>query len=130
MTAKKQTTTTRQTVRARLSALPGQGKYGAKPTSVDGYTFHSQGEARRYSELKLLERAGEITDLKCQHDPGSSCVFDIVVKGQLICKYIADFTYVEKGSPVVEDFKGVVTPVYALKRKLMKAIYGIVIRET
>lgn len=87
--------------------------------------FASKREARRFDELKLLERAGEISELSCQ--PG----FRLEVNGDLICKYIADFSYRDKqGMPITEDVKGVKTPAYVIKRKLMKAIYGIIIKET
>lgn len=99
-------------------------KYKNKRTEVDGLVFASQKEARRYQELKLLERAGEIFDLMWQRP------FQIEVNGVEICKYVADFTYIEKGGwDVVEDVKGVLTPVYKLKKKLMLAVHGVEIRE-
>ena len=101
-------------------------KYQNRKTTVDGITFDSAKEARRYSELKLLERAGQITGLEIQPS------FRIVVNNCLICTYRADFQY---GTPfcagvVVEDVKGMKTPVYRLKKKLMLAIHGVEIFET
>lgn len=99
-------------------------KYRNRKTVVDGVTFDSQKEARRYSELKLLERAGSITSLELQPR------FPIVVNGVKVCKYVADFGYVDQiGSPVIEDVKGVKTPMYNLKKKLMRAVHGIEIVE-
>lgn len=106
-------------------------KYGAKRTKVGGVTFASKKEARRYSELKLLELAGEISILQTQK------TYRLEVNGTLICKYIADFWYRERKNaqwvPIVEDVKGgsaTKTDAYIIKRKLMKAIHGIEIRET
>ncbi len=99
-------------------------KYGAIPTTVDGIRFHSQGEAMRYGELKLAERSGTISDLRLQPK------FKLVVKDVKVGDYVADFQYIERGNVIVEDYKGVRTPVYKLKKKLMQAIYGIEIFET
>jgi hypothetical protein len=99
-------------------------KYHAIKTEVDGYIFASKREASRYSELKLLESAGEIFNLKLQPK------FPIAVNKQKICTYIADFEYETKdGTIITEDVKGVKTPVYRLKKKLMKACFGIEITE-
>jgi hypothetical protein len=101
-------------------------KYRARKTTVDGVTFDSMGEARRYQELRLLERAGEISDL-CRQVP-----YALNVNGVHVCDYVADFTYVVRWSGVkaVEDFKGFRTAEYRLKRKLMRACHGIEILET
>jgi hypothetical protein len=102
-----------------------QSKYGAIKTEVDGIVFHSKGEAGRYQELKLLLHAGEITDLHLQEK------YELKVAGVLICNYIADFVYeTPDGEVVVEDFKGVRTEAYRLKKKLMLAVHGIEIFET
>lgn len=100
-------------------------KYKAVRTVVDGIAFASKKEARRYSELRLLERAGEIRSLQLQPS------FPIVINGVKVCNYVADFGYVDhKGNPVVEDVKGVRTPVYRLKKRLVKAVHGVDIHET
>lgn len=103
-------------------------KFGNIRTEVDGVGFHSKREAGRYQQLQLLIRNGEVRDLLLQ------VPFRIEVNGKLICTYIADFAYVElrKGiwQEVVEDVKGYRTPMYRLKKKLMKIILGIDIRET
>jgi len=99
-------------------------KYHAKKTTLDGITFDSLMEARRYGELKLLLRNGEIDQLEVHP------VYPLVVNDKRIGKYIADFKYMENGREVVEDVKGVLTAVYRLKKKLMQAIYGTNILET
>jgi hypothetical protein len=104
-------------------------KYRNVPVSVDGERFDSKKEARRYCDLVLLQRAGEIRNLQRQ----VPLVID--VNGQRVCEYRADFEYDERqpdGSwaRVTEDVKGVRTALYGLKAKLVKAVHGITIRET
>ena len=100
-------------------------KYRAKPTTIDGIRFASKAEARRYQELKLLERAGEIHNLETHPK------YTLVVNDQVICTYTADFRYEENGEVIVEDVKSrpTMTYSYKLKKKLMKAIYNIDIKE-
>lgn len=99
-------------------------KYHAQPTTVDGIRFASKKEARRWQELQLLVRGGIIKKLVRQPS------FEIVVNGHAICRYIADFSYVDRdGVGHVEDVKGVRTPVYRLKAKLVRAVYNIIIEE-
>lgn len=101
-----------------------RNKYGAVRTEVDGIVFASRAEARHYGRLKILERAGEITDLELQPK------YDLHVNGVKVAYYKADFRYVTRdGQTVVEDVKGVKTPVYRLKKKMLKAEYGIDIQE-
>lgn len=108
----------------------------ARTLGIKGLWFASQREARRWLELLQLERAGKISDLRRQ------VRYRLEVKGVLICNYVADFNYREwtgPGSPnvgwcevwceVVEDCKGTRTREYRIKRKLMKAIHEIEIRE-
>lgn len=100
-------------------------KYGNTPTTVAGIRFDSKGEAQRYGELRLLEAAGKVSELKCQ------VPFSIQVNGEKICDYVADFCFVEGGKRVVEDWKaGVRTKDYVIKRRLLWAIYRIDVRET
>ncbi len=82
-------------------------------------------EARRYQELRLLERAGEIRDLELQPR------YPLRVNGRLICTYVADFRYwdVREGRQVVEDAKGVRTSTYKIKAKLMAAVHNIEVEE-
>ena len=113
---------------------------------LDGTQFDSVREYRRWLELKTLEKAGRISDLRRQVEyslipkqyesyerysgktgkrlrDGRRCV-------EKSCSYIADFVYREGDSLVVEDAKGVRTDDYIIKRKLMLWLHGIRIRET
>jgi hypothetical protein len=99
-------------------------KFRAVKTVVDGVTFASKAEARRYGELRLMERAGDISRLELQPK------FPVRVNGVLVCTYVADFAYFTASQRVVEDVKGVKTPVYRLKKKLVEAAYpGVTIIE-
>lgn len=103
-----------------------KNKYNAVKTTVDNIKFDSKKEASRYLQLKMLQKIEKIAGLKLQP------VFDLSVNGMKICSYRADFKYLdfETGETVIEDVKGVKTPVYNLKKKLMKALYDIDIFET
>ena len=92
--------------------------------------FDSRFEAARFQELAFLEKSGVITNLRCQ------------VKYELIpsqkkpdgsteraVNYIADFVYSDGKNVIVEDVKGVKTPEYVIKRKLMLQKYGIAVKE-
>ncbi len=100
-------------------------KFGAVKTTVDGIEFDSKAEARRYSELKLLEHAGKIKNLERQPR------YDLEVNGVKIGFYKADFRYWDQASSqqIVEDVKGMRTPVFAIKAKLMKALHRVEIVE-
>ena len=87
-------------------------------------TFDSKGELARYIELEDLQRAGIIKDLERQ------IPLHITHNGIKICKYIADFCYKENDLIVYEDFKGVETDVFNLKKKLVKAFFDIDILVT
>ncbi len=106
--------------------VPKRSKYGNKSVTIDGVRFPSQHEARRWRILKLLEQAGQISELKRQ------VPFPLHAKdGTKICDYRSDFTYLDKsGRLIVEDAKGVRTDLYKLKKKWLKAEYGIEILET
>lgn len=111
-------------------------KYGNKKVVFDGIQFDSKKEAYRYSELKLLQRAGRIEGLQLQKE------FELIpaqrIDGKVVeraCKYKADFYYMQDGQEVVEDVKGyrdAASAGYAkfvIKRKLMLWLYGIRIKE-
>ena len=107
-------------------------KYGNKKVELDGVVFDSAKEAKRWSELVLLQKAGEINFLRRQ------VPFELIPKQTIddkvverACTYIADFVYMEKGKKelTVEDTKGFKTPEYIIKRKLMLREYGIRIME-
>jgi hypothetical protein len=95
-------------------------KYGAQSVEIDGHRFPSKKEAKRYLELKILEKAGRISELRLQ--VRYKLVIDTV--------YVADFVYREKGEEIVEDVKGHKTRVYLQKKRLMKKQHGIEIKET
>jgi hypothetical protein len=100
-------------------------KYRSQKATYNGITFDSKRERDRYIDLLLLERAGEISELRLQVS------FELIPKqaGERNCKYIADFAYTRNGEMVVEDAKGVRTPEYVIKRKLMLWVHGIKVHE-
>ncbi len=104
-------------------------KYRSKPTFYNGLRFHSKKECERYKQLLLLEKGGIISKLQCQTR------FPISVNGYVICTYVADFTYTEKGKDrfTVEDVKSDMTrklSTYIIKKKLLFATQRISILET
>lgn len=123
-----------------------KSKYGSRKVTVDGVTYDSVKEYRRFKELSLLERAGTIQNLQMQVKyvliPAQREYCDDIYTrgrnkgcfkpGKLIereCSYIADFVYIQNGEIVVEDTKGFRTKGYIIKRKLMLWNYGIQIKE-
>jgi hypothetical protein len=99
-------------------------KYGNKKVTVQGIKFDSKWESERYLYIKSLERVGRVRNLELQ------VRFALEVNGQKICTYIADFRYEKENingdwETIVEDAKGVETPEFKLKKKLMKACLGI-----
>ena len=100
-----------------------QNKYKNKKTQVDMYVFDSAREAKRYKELKLLERAGEISNLELQ--PHFLLQDSFKKNGRTYRKieYVADFKYIEKGKIILEDVKGIQTDVFKIKHKLFEKIY-------
>ena len=99
-------------------------KFGAKAETVDGIRFASKREARRWGELQLLQRAGQIMDLRRQvkfHLFGRDG--PILTPGGRVAQYVADFVYVDNrnGLEVIEDAKGYPTPEYKLKRAILAA---------
>lgn len=115
---------------ARKKIAEQESKYHARKTTVDGITFDSKGESEEYARLKLLERAGVIQNLKLQ--PRFLLQEGFEHEGHKIRKieYVADFQYERDGKTVVEDYKGMRTDVYKLKRKLFLYKYrDVVFRE-
>jgi len=99
-------------------------KYNAKKVVVDGIKFDSKKEAKRYIELKTLEKVGKIRELKLQ--PVFLLQEGFYRNGKAIRQitYRADFEYIdERGQRVVEDVKGVKTDVYKIKKKLFLKKY-------
>ncbi len=108
---------------AAMKEKAPRSKYNAKKIEIDGIMFDSIMEGKRYQELTILQRIGEISDMRMQ------VKYELKVNGILICKYYADFVYYQGGVEVVEDVKGMRTKEYILKNKMMKAIHNIDIFE-
>lgn len=114
-----------------MAALAARGsKYHAKKTVVDGIEFDSAKEAKRFTKLRDMEKAGEIDGLRLQVPfeilPSFECD-GVKYRGM---KYIADFVYFRDGKQVVEDCKGFKTQEYRLKKKLMAYMNHINIEES
>ncbi len=98
-------------------------KYRNKKVQVDMYVFDSIAESRRYKELKLLEKAGEISNLQLQPRFLLQDSFKKNGKTYRKVEYIADFMYLQDGKNIVEDVKGIQTDVFKLKHKLFEKLY-------
>ena len=98
-------------------------KYGNEKKTVDGHTFDSKAEARRYQELSLMEKTGEIKNLRLQPEYELIPRFKKGNKTHRRTVYIADFEYIENGRTIVEDVKGYATDVYKLKKKMLEYKY-------
>lgn len=121
-------------------------KYRNRKAKVGGTVYDSTKEARRHQELKLLERAGKISDLQTQvkfvliptqREPDTIGPRGGVKPGKVLereVSYIADFVYTQDGKRVIEDVKGFkdgeAYKLFVVKRKLMLYIHGIRIKET
>lgn len=123
----------RQPAAVSAAAPPAPySKYRNQPTVVDGIRFASKKEAKRWTQLRLLQMADEIRDLERQPR------YRLEVDGKLVCTYVADFAYripikgtVGQGvggrelcDRVAEDVKGIQTEVFKLKAKLFRALYS------
>jgi len=116
-----------------------RSKYHAIPTTVDGIRFASKAEAKRYGELRILERAGHIEGLECQpvfvlHARSSTGQAVEAIKAlagtreTAVGKYRGDFAYLDyKRGRIVEDVKGMDTPLSKWKRKHVAIQYGITV---
>jgi hypothetical protein len=106
-----------------IIAKPKRGnKYRAVKVTVDGITFDSKREAAYYAELKLREKAGEVSGVELQKP------FAILgANGELICTYRADFAFWDNAQDRfrVIDVKGVETKDFKLKKRLMRILKGI-----
>lgn len=105
-------------------------KYKNKKCLIDGIWFDSMKEGRRYYELLLMKKQGQIEKLELQ----KKFVLIPVQKmtdgtSERACSYFADFVYKKNGKTVVEDVKGKKTRDYIIKRKLMKHVHNIEIQE-
>ena len=120
-----------------------RSKYGNKKAKANGRVFDSRTERSRYYTLQVLEKAGEISDLRMQVPfeiiPAIYETVEVQLKTktkqvqklvQRAAHYVADFVYKDKdGNMVVEDSKGFRTKEYLLKKKMMRAFLGITIKE-
>ncbi len=106
-----------------------KSKYKANKIEVDGIKFDSEKEAKRYTELKMLEKAGIITELQLQVPFVLQDAFEVNGEKIKAIKYIADFTYWENNELVIEDVKGMKTPVYSMKKKMFMYRYKKHIKE-
>lgn len=120
-----------------------RAKYGNNKIVIEDNTYDSMKEYRRYLDLLMLEKAGEIEDLRrqvkfvlipAQREPDTVGKRGGIKKGKLLERevaYFADFVYkdVKSGEIVVEDTKGMRTKEYIIKRKLMLYVHHIKIKE-
>ena len=122
-------------MRNKRKKLVDGSKIANKPCLVDGIRFHSRKEARRYRELMLLQKAGLISNLilqpKYKLAVGNRPILlksDRYKNGRQVTA-IMDFAYIDEGGQeVVEDVKGIDTPISRLKRAIVEAQYGVVVR--
>ena len=121
----------------RFKGFNVRSKYKNKKVEVDGMKFDSKREYNRWMELQIMEKAGLISNLQRQ------VPFELIPKQKVniqkgtghitvserSVKYIADFVYMQDGRKVVEDTKGLRTPEYVIKRKLLLYRYGLKVNE-
>ena len=127
-----------------MTPFPAVNKYRNKGIEVDGIFFSSKAEAKWYKIFKDQKGRGEIKDFRMQvpfelvpsqkapatkfDKKGNPKTVEKVV--ELAVKYVADFVVEENdGTQTVYDVKGFPTPVWGIKRKLMRYVHGIVIQE-
>jgi len=103
--------------------INNKAKYRNKKVYVDGKEFASELEADRYKQLTLLQKIGEIKNLRLQVPFLLQESFKKNGKTYRKIEYIADFVYEEKGQVIVEDTKGVKTDIFKIKQKLFECKY-------
>lgn len=96
--------------------------------TVDGVVFDSKGESTRYTQLRMLERAGQIRDIELQPS------WDVTINGQKLCSYSADFSYfdIARNRPVIEDVKSTGTAkdaAYKLRKRAAELQHNIKVEE-
>lgn len=99
-----------------------RSKYNNRKTQIDGITFDSEKEALRYTELKMLEKAGKITELERQKRFDLQPAFYYQGHKQRAIFYVCDFFYRQGDKYIIEDVKSPITKnnaVYKLKKKMM-----------
>ena len=99
-------------------AYATSGRLKAKHVTIDGHTFDSKLEGRRYSQLKLMQSAGKISHLKPHPE------LKLMINGTDCGSYTPDFGYIEAGNVVIEEVKGFVLP-NDFKRfwRIVRALY-------
>ena len=107
-------------------------KYGNKKVQIDGHTFDSASEARRWIDLGFMQRAGQISELERQVT--LQLLHGVRLHGEKRARppvrLVVDFRYVEHGVTVWEDTKGMETPASRMKRHMAKALLGIDVEIT
>ncbi|MFW1892141.1 DUF1064 domain-containing protein [Acinetobacter geminorum] len=112
-----------------------RNKFNASKIKLDGMTFDSNKEFKRYIELKAMQQRAEIFNLQhhTKFELAPKTKFEGEKRTKPALRYYADFTYfTADGAFVVEDVKSVVTrklPSYRNKKHLMKTVHGIDVRE-
>ena len=111
-------------------------KYGNKKIEINGVKFDSKKESKRYDDLSLMQRAGEISDLELQpkFELIKGVKFGSDARAKPAIRYFADFAYTDTltGKRIVEDVKSPATkknPAYRMKKHMMLAIHGVEIKE-
>ncbi len=109
-------------------------KFRNKKVVLNGTTFDSRKEAKRFRELQILERAGEISELQTQYAfvLAESVKFSNEPRKKPALRYVADFVYIKNGCQVVEDVKSKISrslAEYRIKKHLMMSVHGIEILE-
>ena len=124
------------TGKAKQAKPAKHSKYKNTKVVIDGHAFDSKKEGKRYIDLKLMQRAGQIQDLRMQvsFELMAGVKFKNEKRKKPAMKYIADFVYtdVKTGLQVVEDVKSAMTrklPAYRQKKHLMMSVHGIEIQE-
>ena len=107
-----------------------RGRYNVVPVerrTMDGVVFASEAEMKRFADLQMLERAGEISDLRRQQS------YDIEIKGHHFCTFTPDHEYLnKKGTPIIEEFKtgmSVKDKDYQLRKRAFELYYGLTVTE-
>ena len=111
-----------------VDKLKNKNRFNVSPVeerTMGGIVFASKKEMKRYAELRLLQRAGEVQDLELQPE------FRVSINGEHYCTYTADFAYTEKGERIVEELKSTGTAkdaAFRLRKKAAELFYGIKVR--
>lgn len=111
-----------------------RNKFNAQKVELDGMTFDSKKEYKRYIELKAMQQRGEIHGLEhhTKFELAPKTKLDGEKRAKPAVRYFADFTYYIADKYIVEDVKSAATrklPSYRTKKHLMKTVHGIDIKE-